>query len=328
MNKKLRIVFMGTPEFAVATLRAIADAGWPIVGVVTAPDKPAGRGLQLRPSPVKVFAASKGMRILQPEKLRNPEFLDALAALKADLQVVVAFRMLPEIVWIMPPAGSINLHASLLPAYRGAAPINHAVMNGETETGLTTFFLQHEVDTGDLLDQVRVPIGADETAGELHDRMMEVGAALVLRSLDKIESGQLEGTAQDLRGDFPRAPKIFREDCRIDWNKPSLAVHNFVRGLSPHPTAWTMWNEHTFKIFRSRIPGDDLPAELSEIRETRSLSSPGNDQAGEAVIPGTCKMVQDRLFFATAGSWIELLEVQWEGKKRMTAAEFLRGFRG
>ncbi len=322
-EKKLRIVFMGTPEFAVATLQTIVDAGWSVVGVVTAPDKPAGRGLQERPSPVKLFAQSRDLPILQPLKLRDPEFLETLRNWKADLQVVVAFRMLPEIVWSMPAHGSINLHASLLPAYRGAAPINRAIMQGETKTGLSTFFLQHAIDTGDLLDQVSLDIGPEETAGALHDRMMVAGASLVLTSLNKIEAGQLNGIPQIATGEFPHAAKIFKEDCQIRWDQSSQEIHNHIRGLSPHPAAWTLFHDKMFKIYRSQMPDKEKIAELDGLQSESNTA--GSDDS--KVLPGTARIDGQQLYFKTAEGWIEVTEVQWEGKKRMATSDFLRGFR-
>src|SRR5579872_1942684 len=234
-----RIVFMGTPEFAVASLDAIVQAGYHVVGVITAPDKPAGRGMQLTQSAVKKYAVAKGLNILQPEKLKDPVFLETLRALRADLQIVVAFRMLPEIVWSMPPMGTVNLHGSLLPQYRGAAPINWAVINGEKETGVTTFQLQHDIDTGDILLQERFPIGESETAGEVHDRMKEIGAGLLVRTIDELVAGTLKETPQANPTNLHHAPKISTETCRIDWTKPTAEIYNLIRGLSPFPTAFT-----------------------------------------------------------------------------------------
>src|SRR5689334_22941625 len=247
----LRIVFMGTPEFAVASLEALVRAGFNIVGVVTAPDKPAGRGMKMTESAVKKFAARKGITILQPEKLKDPVFLEELKALQADLQVVVAFRMLPEIVWNMPRLGTINLHGSLLPQYRGAAPINWAVINGDKETGVTTFKLKHEIDTGDILLQERMPIGDNETAGEVHDRMMELGAGVLVETVKGLSNGSLKETPQDNSGVLRHAPKIFTATCRIDWNKPGEDIYNLIRGLSPYPAAFTDFEDKTLKIFRA-----------------------------------------------------------------------------
>ncbi|MFN3316928.1 MAG: methionyl-tRNA formyltransferase, partial [Raineya sp.] len=233
----MRIIFMGTPEFAVPSLQVLVENGYNIVGVVTAPDKPAGRGKQMQVSEVKQYALSQNLPILQPEKLKSPDFLAELQALKADLQVVVAFRMLPEVVWAMPPIGTFNLHASLLPKYRGAAPINWAIINGETETGVTTFFLQHEIDTGNIIFQEKEPISPTDTAGSLYQRLMHKGAKLVLKTVQTIEKGDVQTFPQV--GEITHAPKIFRETCQIDWNKTSTEIYNFVRGLAPYPAAWT-----------------------------------------------------------------------------------------
>ncbi|MBP9151318.1 MAG: methionyl-tRNA formyltransferase, partial [Flavobacteriales bacterium] len=254
---KERIVFMGTPDFAVATLKALLDAGANVVGVITAPDKPAGRGMKLQPSAVKQFAVENDLNVLQPTNLKSEEFLSELSALKATLQVVVAFRMLPEVVWNMPEKGTFNLHASLLPQYRGAAPINWAVMNGETESGVTTFFLQHQIDTGNIIFQEKVAIGESETAGELHDKLMNVGAGLVVKTLEAIENGNAPSIPQNtIVGELQEAPKIFKETCKIDWNKSANAVFNHVRGLSPYPTAFTTLvssdEEIGLKVFRVR----------------------------------------------------------------------------
>src|ERR1043165_9173853 len=246
----LRIVFMGTPEFAVASLDALVNKGYNIVGVITAPDKPAGRGMKLQESAVKKYAVEKGLRILQPEKLKNPQFLDELKSLNADLQVVVAFRMLPEVVWNMPALGTINVHASLLPQYRGAAPINWAIINGEKQTGITTFKLKHEIDTGDILLQETINIGEDETAGELHDRMKEIGAQLLVKTIKGIADGSLKETPQP-PGDIKHAPKIFTETCHIKWNKSLNSIYNLIRGLSPYPGAFTLLDEKVLKIFKA-----------------------------------------------------------------------------
>jgi methionyl-tRNA formyltransferase len=251
----LRIVFLGTPDFAVASLDALVKAGCNIVGVVTAPDKLAGRGMKLTESAIKKYALENGLNILQPEKLKNPTFLEELKALKADVQVVVAFRMLPEVVWNMPPMGTINVHGSLLPQYRGAAPINWAIINGESETGITTFKLQHAIDTGDILMQTKIAIGENETAGSLHDRMMYVGANTLVETLSGILDESIIPTQQNniLDGLEPKhAPKIFTETCQIDWNKTAEEIHNLIRGLSPYPAAFTFINGKKLKIFISK----------------------------------------------------------------------------
>lgn len=305
----LRIVFMGTPEFAVASLDALVKAGCNIVGVITAPDKAAGRGMQLQQSAVKKYAVENSLNVLQPEKLKNPEFLEQLRSLNADLQIVVAFRMLPEAVWNMPPMGSVNLHGSLLPRYRGAAPINWAVINGEKETGVTTFKLKHEIDTGDILLQERFPIGENETAGEVHDKMKEIGADLLVRTV----KGLAEGTLQELPQDpgsgignhvIQHAPKIFTETCRIDFYKPLTEVHNLIRGLSPFPGAFTSFNGKMLKIYRTeKEPGNPR-------------SSPGNFETDKKTF----------LKFACTDGYVLVKELQLEGKKKMSITDFLRGY--
>jgi len=296
---------MGTPEFAVASLNALFEAGYDIVGVVTAADKPAGRGQKLQESAVKTYAVSKGLNVLQPLKLKDPDFIEELRALNADLQVVVAFRMLPEIVWDMPEKGTINLHASLLPNYRGAAPINHAIINGETESGATTFFLKHEIDTGDTIFSVRVPIADDDTAGDLHDHLMEAGAGLLLKTVNAIADGQYKEQPQISSEELKHAPKIFKEFCKIDWNQPVKTIYNLIRGLSPYPTAFTSLNDKTIKIFKAAY------------EEAEPEVSPGNYLTDGKTY----------LKFAAPDGFIQLLDVQYEGKKRMTVAEFLRGVR-
>ncbi|MCA0238062.1 MAG: methionyl-tRNA formyltransferase [Bacteroidetes bacterium] len=299
----MRIVYLGTPEFAVAPLRVLLENGYQVVGVVTAPDKPGGRmGLQV--SAVKKFALDHGLPVLQPEKLKNPDFLEQLRAWKADLQIVVAFRMLPEIVWNMPPMGTMNLHGSLLPKYRGAAPINWAVINGEQETGLTTFLLKHEIDTGDLLFQERIAIGENETAGELHDRMMEAGAGLVLKSVQALENKTVVPFPQE-ETEATHAPKIFTETCKIDFQKPLQTVHNFVRGLSPYPGAWTELDGKTLKILRAQ-----------------------KTNGAPSVPPGTfISDGKNHLRVSTSDGFLDILELQMEGKRRMGVKEFLNGYR-
>lgn len=301
----MKIVFMGTPDFAVASLSALVNAGFEVVGVVTAADKPAGRGQKLQESAVKQYAVSKGIKVLQPLKLKDPIFIEELQALAADLQVVVAFRMLPEVVWDMPAKGTINLHASLLPQYRGAAPINHAIINGEKESGVTTFFLKHEIDTGDVIFSEPVDIADEETAGELHDKLMAVGAGLLVKTVKSIESGAFEEQPQPQSDELKHAPKIFKDDCLIDWNQPSQTVFNMIRGLSPYPTAFTKLNEKTLKVFK---------AELED-------KEPGI-AAGGFLTDG-----KTFLKFATKDGFIKLIDIQYEGKKRMTVEEFLRGVR-
>lgn len=308
--KDLRIVFMGTPEFAVASLAALVEEECTIVGVVTAPDKPAGRGLKLQESAVKKYAVEKDLPVLQPERLKNPSFLGELASLKADLQVVVAFRMLPELVWNMPPLGTINVHGSLLPQYRGAAPINWAVINGETETGVTTFRLQHEIDTGNILLQERIPIHENETAGELHDRMKEIGAALLVKTVKALAEKSLSEKPQQMlldhsTGVIRHAPKLFTDTCRIHWEQPVAHLHNLIRGLSPFPGAFTQLQGKTLKIFRS------------EKEQTIPRHGPGEVETDRKTV----------LKFAAADGYILVKELQLEGKKRMGVEEFLRGYR-
>lgn len=300
---------MGTPEFAVASLDALVKAGCQIVGVITAPDKRAGRGMQLQQTAVKKYAVEHGLRLLQPEKLKNPEFLEELRSLQADLQVVVAFRMLPELVWNMPPMGSLNLHGSLLPQYRGAAPINWAVINGEKETGVTTFKLKHEIDTGDILLQESFPIGEYETAGEVHDRMKEIGADLLVRTVRGLADGSLkkvpQSNIQHLTSSIRHAPKIFTETCRIDFHKSVSEVHNLIRGLSPFPGAFTELDGKMLKIYRSEKVLEN------PVSKTGSYETDG----------------KTFLRFACADGYVNVKELQLEGKKRITTEEFLRGYR-
>ena len=311
---------MGTPEFAVASLDALVKAKCNIVGVVTAPDKPAGRGMKVTESAVKKYAIKHQLKILQPEKLKSPEFLSALKELNADLQVVVAFRMLPEAVWNMPPMGTINLHGSLLPQYRGAAPINWAVINGEKETGVTTFKLKHEIDTGDILLQESIPIGEAETAGEVHDKMKDIGAQLLVKTVQGIVSDEIkevpqitstEGGLQTTSSEggpqtmLKPAPKIFTADCKIDWSKTADEIFNLIRGLSPFPGAFTELGDKTIKIFR---------AEKEHIIPTTKI---GRWESNKSTY----------LKFACRDGYIHLKDVQLEGKKRMNIEDFLRGYR-
>jgi methionyl-tRNA formyltransferase len=303
----MKIIFMGTPDFAVASLDALVKAGVNIVGVVTAPDKPAGRGQTLKESAVKVYARENKLRILQPVRLKNDTFINELKELHADLQVVVAFRMLPEVVWNMPPRGTINLHGSLLPQYRGAAPINWAIINGETQTGVTTFFLKHEIDTGDILFAEPVNIAPDETAGQVHDRLMEIGAELIVKTVQAIESGDYQETPQDSieTSELRHAPKLFKENCLIDWNKPRNEIYNLIRGLSPYPTAFTKIQNKTLKIFRA-------------VAEEKS----SDIEPGKYITDG-----KTFLKYACPDGMLSLRDVQLEGKKRMRIDEFLRGIR-
>lgn len=315
MPNDLRIVFMGTPEFAVASLDALVNNGFNIVGVITTPDKPAGRGLKMQESAVKQYARNLNIPILQPEKLKDPEFTEQLKSLDANLQVVVAFRMLPEQVWSMPQYGTINLHGSLLPHYRGAAPINWAVINGDSETGLTTFFIEKEIDTGKIIFADRLPIGPNENAGQLHDRMKEAGGKLLVKTLHAIEGinypqipqNELIKPGETLRP----APKIFKEDCKISWNLSIHQIHNLIRGLSPYPTAWSVLKtknaetELSFKIFES---------EKEECNHAL--------QVGEIVSDS-----KKYLKIAVNGGYINITSLQLEGKKRLSAEELMRGFK-
>jgi len=299
---------MGTPEFAVASLDALIEAGCNIVGVVTAPDKPAGRGQKVSESAIKQYAVEHNIKVLQPEKLKNEQFLEELMSLNADLQVVVAFRMLPEVVWNMPPKGTINLHASLLPQYRGAAPINWVLINGERESGVTTFFLKHDIDTGDILFTEKVTLTGHETAGELHDRLMNKGAGLLVKTVKAIESGRYTENPQEHLAEgveLKHAPKIFKDDCKIDWDQPVEKIYNLIRGLSPYPTAFTTLQDKILKVFRAEY----------ETAET-------NDETGE--------FFSDNKTFLKAAAkdgFVSFTEVQLEGKKRMGIEEFLRGVR-
>jgi methionyl-tRNA formyltransferase len=252
-KEELRIIYMGTPEFAVPALEKLVESGWNVVGVITAPDKPQGRGQKLVGSPVKEAAERLNLHILQPTNLKNPEFQRELIELKADLQIVVAFRMLPESVWNMPPLGTFNLHASLLPNYRGAAPINWAIINGETETGVTTFFLKHEIDTGSIIFQEKVAILPEDNIGTLYKKLMTIGSELVLRTVEAISKNEVHPLPQDESKALHHAPKIFKETCKIDWNQSAESIHNLVRGLSPYPAAWTEFQGKTCKIFKTKV---------------------------------------------------------------------------
>lgn len=315
MDKKdLRIVYMGTPEFAVESLKRLVEGGYNIVGVITMPDKPMGRhGSVLQPSPVKQYAVSQGLKVLQPEKLKNEEFVAELRSLNADLQIVVAFRMLPEVVWNMPRLGTFNLHASLLPQYRGAAPINWAVINGDTETGITTFFLKHEIDTGEIIDQVRVPIADTDNVEVVYERLMRLGGDLVLKTVDAILEGSVKTIPQEELaqvGELRPAPKIFKETCRVDWTIGVKRIYDFVRGLSPYPAAWTeLYQEGTDPV-------------MLKIFETEKLF------CEHSLAPGT--IVTDcKTYFKIASSdgYVNVLSLQLAGKKRMEINDFLRGYR-
>lgn len=303
----LRIVFMGTPDFAVASLDALVRAGCNIVGVITAPDKPAGRGMKITESAVKKYAVEKNLFILQPEKLKNPLFLETLRSLNADLQIVVAFRMLPEIVWNMPVLGTVNVHGSLLPQYRGAAPIHWAVINGEKETGVTTFRLKHEIDTGDILLQKRFPVGDDETTGEVHDRMKIIGADVLVETVKGLSDHSLQPMDQSSVSiaELKHAPKIFTETCQVHWDQPAEKIHNLIRGLSPFPGALAVLDNKILKIYRSK-------------KEIVSHAYP----AGKIFSDG-----KTFLKYACTNGYIHIIDLQLEGKKRMLVEDFLRGYR-
>ncbi|MGM0478886.1 MAG: methionyl-tRNA formyltransferase [Bacteroidota bacterium] len=307
-NKKdFKVVFMGTPEFAVASLDAICKSGFDVVGVVTAPDRPAGRGQKIKQSAVKTYAVENDLNVLQPDNLKDEQFIEQLSSLNADLFAIVAFRMLPKAVWSLPAKGTINLHGSLLPQYRGAAPINWAIMNGEQETGVTTFFIDEKIDTGDMIDQRRIDIPKNMTAGELHDEMMNVGATLLVDTIQKISQGSVKTKQQDFSSDLKPAPKIFRKDCRIDLNKGIREVHNFIRGLSPYPAAWLAVSrggnkKKSLKLFQSAIESQrngGSPAFFSESNE---------------------------LYLRLKDGVLRIDEVQLEGKKKMKSSQFLTGF--
>jgi methionyl-tRNA formyltransferase len=305
MPKDLRIIFMGTPDFAVPTLQILVEHNYNVVAVVTAPDKPAGRGQKIHQSPVKEYAVSQNIPVLQPTNLKSEAFLEELRSYSADLQIIVAFRMLPEVVWDMPLLGSFNIHGSLLPQYRGAAPINWAIINGEKETGVTSFFLKHEIDTGDLLLQTRVPILEEDDFGSMYEKLKHEGAKLALQTVQAIEQDNVKPMPQPESGELKHAPKIFKETCEINWDQPAEQVRNFVRGLSPYPTAWTRLGDKTFKIFKVEV-----------------LENAGYDGA-----PGT--IYTDNKTFVhvkTAESAVAIVDLQMEGKKRMPLADLLRGY--
>ena len=316
INKEdLRIVFMGTPEFAVETLKALVEGGYNVVAVVTQPDKPVGRhGSVLRAPAVKEYALSKGLPVLQPEKMKDEAFLSELRAYKADLQVVVAFRMLPEVVWAMPRFGTFNVHAALLPLYRGAAPINWAIINGETKTGVTTFFLDHDIDTGRIIMQKEFPIPDNADVEYVYDGLMKLGAVIAIETIEKILAGdgKVESMPQvvSTECELPHAPKIFKETCQINWNQPAKRIYDFVRGLSPVPAAWTMLHEESGET-----------GVMMKVYQTAKTGKP----VGTA-LPGTIQKAQNCLLVATADEWIELRSIQLAGKKRMEVRDFLNGF--
>ena len=311
-KEDLRIVYMGTPDFAVESLRRLVEGGYHVVAVITMPDKPAGRGHKIQYSPVKEYALAQGLKLLQPEKLKDESFIEELRALQADLQIVVAFRMLPEVVWNMPRLGTFNLHASLLPQYRGAAPLNWAIINGDPETGITTFVLKHEIDTGEIIQQKRIPILPEDNVGTIHDKLMVMGADMVVETVDAIIAGTISPIDQEsIATEEPLrpAPKIFKETCHIDWNKPCNEIHNLVRGLSPYPAAWCEWvspdgSRLGVKIFRT-----------SPLPET-GTSIPGSIRTdGKNFIEIAC-----------ADGYVRIEELQLAGKRRMATADLLRGF--
>ena len=300
---------MGTPEFAVASLDILVKNGYNIVGVVTVPDKPAGRGQQLQQSAVKKYALEKSLHIMQPEKLKDETFINELKSLNADLQIVVAFRMLPEVVWNMPPLGTYNLHGSLLPKYRGAAPINWAIINGETESGVTTFKLKHEIDTGNVLFQAKTPINKNTTAGELHDSLMQIGADLVLKTVKAVESGNYELKPQDDTQSI-HAPKIFKDTCKINWNNPAEKIYNLIRGLSPYPAAYTEFKDKNNQIISVKLF-------VTELEKGTTSSKPGTVSCdGKTYLKVACP-----------DGYINIKELQMAGKKRIAIEEFLRGFK-
>lgn len=311
-KKDLRIVYMGTPEFAVESLKRLVEGGYNVVGLITMPDKPAGRGHKIQYSPVKQYALETGLPLLQPEKLKSEAFLEELRTWKADLQIVVAFRMLPEAVWKMPRLGTFNLHASLLPQYRGAAPINWAIINGETESGITTFFLKHEIDTGEIIQQVKVPVADTDNAGMLHDKLMDLGAELVIETVDAILQNRVRKLPQEQFSQSPElstAPKLFKETCRIDWTKNVKNVYDFIRGLSPHPGAWT------------ELSARDFTAVVLKIFESRKIYKE------HFLSPGTIRTDgKTYLHIAVIDGFIAVQSLQAPGKKRMDVDAFLRGF--
>ncbi len=319
-KENLRIVFMGTPEFAVESLRALVERGYNVVGVVTQPDKPVGRHQEtLQPSEVKQYALSKDLPVLQPMKMKDPEFIEQLESLHADLQVVVAFRMLPEAVWNMPRLGTFNVHAALLPQYRGAAPINWAVINGETETGVTTFFLDHDIDTGRIIMQKSTPIPDEADAEFVYNQLMVLGAEICIETVDRLieHNGTIPTLSQEQFGAdgkvLHNAPKIFKETCEINWNQPAKAVYDFVRGLSPHPAAWTIW--------QSIAAASEGKQQVIKLYKTKKTGKSTNEPAG------TIASEKGRLFIATADEWLEIVELQLAGKRKMTAKDFLNGMR-
>lgn len=305
MTQDLRIVFMGTPDFAVPTLQTLVEHKYNIVAVITAPDKPAGRGQKLSQSPVKEYAAAQGIPVLQPTNLKSEAFLDELRGYNANLQIIVAFRMLPEVVWAMPALGSFNIHASLLPQYRGAAPINWAIINGEKETGVTSFFLKHEIDTGDLIYQEHVIIDDEDDFGTLYEKLKHTGADLALRTVQAIERGEVQPKPQIVTSETKHAPKIFKDTCEINWSQPAGQVRDFIRGLSPYPAAWAKLNGKTFKLFKTEV-----------VQDAAYTSEPGTIHTDNKTF----------LHVQTAAGALSILDLQMEGKKRMSIQDLLRGY--
>lgn len=308
-KEDLKIVFFGTPEFAVASLDALVQGGYKVEAVVTMPDKIAGRGHKIIKSDVKKYAEEKGLRILQPANLKSPEFEETLREIDADLFIIIAFRMLPEKVWSMPRLGTFNLHASLLPKYRGAAPINRAIMNGEVETGITTFFLKHEIDTGDMIEQVKIDITEEDNAGTVHDRLMALGAQCVIHTVESILDGTIQTQPQP-EGEFVPAPKIFKEDCKIDWNASSITIFNHIRGLAPYPGSWSVMQE------------PEKPPYVVKILDSKVFTN----QEDLTLLPGETKIIGKKLIVGTGDGIIEIKTIQPAGKKSMDASAFILGY--
>lgn len=309
-KEDLKIVFFGTPEFAVESLARLVDGGYNVAAVVTMPDKEAGRGRKIMQSDVKKYAVEKGLRVLQPEKLKSPEFVDTLREINADLFIIIAFRMLPEVVWSMPRLGTFNLHGSLLPKYRGAAPINRAIMNGEKETGVTTFFLKHEIDTGDIIGSRSIAVGENDNVGVVYDKLMKIGGDMVIETVESILDGSLKSYPQP-EGEFTPAPKIFKEDCRIDWNRSAIEVHNHIRGLSPYPAAFSTLLDTN---------GKEMDVKIFETVIAKDTTVSTDHQAGDIIIDGK------RMFVVTGNGVLEILSLQPAGKKRMETSAFLLGY--
>ncbi|NMA74875.1 MAG: methionyl-tRNA formyltransferase [Bacteroidales bacterium] len=311
-KKDLRIVYMGTPKFAVAPLKRLVEEGYSVIGVITSPDRPAGRGYKVRPSAVKEYAVSQNLPLLQPVKLKDPDFLEQLKAWKADLQIVVAFRMLPEVVWAMPRLGTFNLHGSLLPQYRGAAPIHWAVINGEKETGVTTFFLDHDIDTGKIILQRKVPINETDNTGIIHDKLMELGADLVVDTVDAILSDSIDSIPQEhlIEGELKKAPKLFRENCKVNWKQSVEQIYDQIRGLAPYPSAWSSMY----------IPKDEKTVDV-KIFSSKKIVEEHNHAPGSVLTDG-----KEFLWIAAPDGFISILEIQFPGKKRLNIEDLLRGY--